>query len=38
FNRNHLTIDAARMAYREGALSTPARRAVHDWLVSEALG
>ncbi|AVB21283.1 MULTISPECIES: LysR substrate-binding domain-containing protein [Pseudomonas syringae group] len=73
FNRNHLTIDAARMgmgvaiarkalitdeleqgllivpfghpikarkkyvlAYREGALSTPARRAVHDWLVGEA--
>lgn len=73
FNRNHLTIEAARMgmgvaiarralitdeleqgslivpfgwpikarkkyvlAYREGALNTPARRAVHDWLVSQA--
>lgn len=73
FNRNHLTIEAARMGmgvaiarktlitnelvegslivpfgqpikarkkyvlvYREGALSTPSRRAVHDWLVHEA--
>lgn len=73
FNRNHLTIEAARMgmgvaiarkalitdeleqgslivpfghpiaarkkyvlAYREGALNTPSRRAVHDWLVAQA--
>ena len=73
FNRNHLTIDAARMgmgvaiarralitdeleqgslivpfgwpiqarkkyvlAYREGALNTPTRRAIHDWLVAQA--
>jgi LysR family glycine cleavage system transcriptional activator len=73
FNRNHLTIEAARMgmgvaiarqalitdeleqgsliipfgnairarkkyvlAYRDGALNTPARRAVHDWLVAQA--
>lgn len=75
FNRNHLTIDAARMgmgvaiarralitdeleqrsliapfgsaikarkkyviAYREGALNTPSRRAVHDWIVDQAQG
>lgn len=24
------------LAYREGALNTPARRAVHDWLVGQA--
>jgi LysR family glycine cleavage system transcriptional activator len=73
FNRNHLTIEAARLgmgvaiarkalitdelergalivpfgspiaarkkyviAYRDGALNTPARRAVHDWLVGQA--
>ena len=73
FNRNHLTIEAAKLgmgvaiarqalitdelekgslvvpfghpiaarkkyvlAYREGALGTPARRAVHDWLVQQA--
>jgi LysR family glycine cleavage system transcriptional activator len=26
------------LVYREGALQTPARRAVHDWLVEQALG
>ena len=75
FNRNHLTIEAARLgmgvaiarralitneleqgslivpfgqpikarkkyvlAYREGALNTPSRRAIHDWLVTQAVG
>ena len=24
------------LAYREGALNTPTRRAIHDWLVAQA--